>query len=185
MNHELTVSLPHAADASGCRSGAPGAGGGESVEQRLQIHRQGRSRLADGRAGRRAGCHPGRDNGIGIAAEHLPRLFEMFAQVDTSLERSRDGLGIGLTLVKTLVEMHGGTVDVRQRRTWSWQRIHRSPADPVRHIRCRLSQPAVSEPAPVGGPSHPDRRRQRRRSGIAGDAVAVRRTRDAQGLRRR
>jgi PAS domain S-box-containing protein len=54
-----------------------------------------------------------RDNGIGIAAEHHPRLFEMFAQVDTSLERSRDGLGIGLTLVKTLVELHGGTVDVR------------------------------------------------------------------------
>ena len=54
-----------------------------------------------------------RDNGIGIAAEQLPRLFEMFAQVDTSLERSRDGLGIGLTLVKTLVEMHGGTVEVR------------------------------------------------------------------------
>jgi PAS domain S-box-containing protein len=54
-----------------------------------------------------------RDNGIGIAAEHLPGLFEMFAQVDTSLERSRDGLGIGLTLVKTLVEMHGGTVEAR------------------------------------------------------------------------
>jgi len=54
-----------------------------------------------------------RDNGIGIAAEHIPGLFEMFAQVDTSLERSRDGLGIGLTLVKTLVEMHGGTVDAR------------------------------------------------------------------------
>jgi PAS domain S-box-containing protein len=54
-----------------------------------------------------------RDNGIGIAAENLPRLFDMFAQVDTSLERSRDGLGIGLTLVKTLVEMHGGAVEVR------------------------------------------------------------------------
>jgi CheY-like chemotaxis protein/two-component sensor histidine kinase len=54
-----------------------------------------------------------RDNGIGIAAEHLPGLFDMFAQVDTSLERSRDGLGIGLTLVKTLVEMHGGSVDAR------------------------------------------------------------------------
>jgi PAS domain S-box-containing protein len=54
-----------------------------------------------------------RDNGIGIAAEQLPRVFEMFMQVDTSLERSRGGLGIGLTLVKTLVEMHGGTVDVR------------------------------------------------------------------------
>ena len=54
-----------------------------------------------------------RDNGIGIAAEHLPSLFDMFAQVDTSLERSRDGLGIGLTLVKTLVELHGGSVDAR------------------------------------------------------------------------
>jgi PAS domain S-box-containing protein len=53
-----------------------------------------------------------RDNGIGIAAEQVPRLFEMFAQVDTSLERSRDGLGIGLTLVKALVEMHGGAVEV-------------------------------------------------------------------------
>jgi PAS domain S-box-containing protein len=53
-----------------------------------------------------------KDNGIGIASEHLPRIFDMFAQLDTSLERSRDGLGIGLTLVRTLVEMHGGAIDV-------------------------------------------------------------------------
>jgi two-component system, chemotaxis family, CheB/CheR fusion protein len=52
-----------------------------------------------------------RDTGIGIAAEELPRIFDMFAQVDVSLKRSADGLGIGLTLVKTLVEMHGGTVE--------------------------------------------------------------------------
>jgi CheY-like chemotaxis protein len=51
-----------------------------------------------------------RDTGIGIAAEELPRIFDMFAQVDVSLKRSADGLGIGLTLVRTLVEMHGGTV---------------------------------------------------------------------------
>ena len=54
-----------------------------------------------------------RDNGVGVAADQLPHLFEMFVQADTSLERSRDGLGIGLTLVKTLVEMHGGSVDAR------------------------------------------------------------------------
>ena len=53
------------------------------------------------------------DNGIGIAPEHVDRIFDMFAQLDTSLERSRDGLGIGLTLVKTLVEMHGGAVEVQ------------------------------------------------------------------------
>jgi len=54
-----------------------------------------------------------RDNGIGIAAEQCPRIFEMFTQLDTSLERSVSGLGIGLTLVKTLVEMHDGTVEVQ------------------------------------------------------------------------
>ena len=54
-----------------------------------------------------------RDNGIGLAREKLPRIFDMFTQVDTTLERSRDGLGIGLTLVKTLVEMQNGTVEAR------------------------------------------------------------------------
>lgn len=53
------------------------------------------------------------DNGIGIAGEQLSRIFEMFAQVDTSLERTEGGLGIGLTLVKKLVEMHGGRVEAR------------------------------------------------------------------------
>jgi two-component system, chemotaxis family, CheB/CheR fusion protein len=52
-----------------------------------------------------------RDTGIGIAADQLDHVFEMFTQVDTSLERSLIGLGIGLTLVKTLTEMHGGTVE--------------------------------------------------------------------------
>ena len=52
-----------------------------------------------------------RDNGVGIAADQMARIFEMFVQVDTSLERSASGLGIGLTLVRTLVELHGGTVE--------------------------------------------------------------------------
>lgn len=54
-----------------------------------------------------------RDTGLGLAADQLPRIFELFLQVDTSLERARDGLGLGLALVKNLVEMHDGTVEAR------------------------------------------------------------------------
>ena len=51
-----------------------------------------------------------RDSGIGIARDMLPRVFDMFSQVDRSMERAQGGLGIGLALVKQLVEMHGGSV---------------------------------------------------------------------------
>jgi PAS domain S-box-containing protein len=54
-----------------------------------------------------------RDSGVGIPQSDLTRIFELFAQVDTSLERSHGGLGIGLTLVKSLVEMHDGRVEAR------------------------------------------------------------------------
>lgn len=53
-----------------------------------------------------------RDNGTGIATEMLPHIFELFTQVDATAERSRGGLGIGLALVGTLVEMHNGRVHV-------------------------------------------------------------------------
>jgi signal transduction histidine kinase len=53
------------------------------------------------------------DNGIGIPTDQLGNIFEMFSQVDRTLERSQGGLGIGLTLVQRLVEMHDGTVTAR------------------------------------------------------------------------
>jgi PAS domain S-box-containing protein len=52
------------------------------------------------------------DNGIGIAPDLLPRIFDLFVQADQTLSRSRGGVGIGLTLVKSLVELHGGRVTV-------------------------------------------------------------------------
>jgi signal transduction histidine kinase len=52
------------------------------------------------------------DNGIGIPAEMLPKVFQLFAQVENHLDRAQGGLGIGLALVQQLVSMHGGTVDV-------------------------------------------------------------------------
>jgi signal transduction histidine kinase len=54
-----------------------------------------------------------RDTGIGLAADQLGGVFDLFAQVHSSLESARGGLGLGLTLVKKLVEMHGGTVEAR------------------------------------------------------------------------
>jgi CheY-like chemotaxis protein len=54
-----------------------------------------------------------RDTGVGIPAAMLPHIFELFTQVDRSLERSQGGLGVGLTLVRRLVEMHGGSVEAR------------------------------------------------------------------------
>jgi PAS domain S-box-containing protein len=54
-----------------------------------------------------------KDNGIGIPEDMLSNVFKMFTQVDNSLERSHGGMGIGLSLVKRLVEMHGGSVVAR------------------------------------------------------------------------
>ena len=54
-----------------------------------------------------------RDNGIGLTEDLIPHVFDLFTQADRSLDRSQGGLGIGLTLVRNLVEMHGGTVEAK------------------------------------------------------------------------
>jgi signal transduction histidine kinase/ActR/RegA family two-component response regulator len=72
------------------------------------------------------------DTGIGIPAESLSSIFEMFAQVDRSLEKSHGGLGIGLTLVKRLTEMHGGSVEARSEGIGKGSEfIVRLPAAPI------------------------------------------------------
>ncbi|MGH2842345.1 MAG: hybrid sensor histidine kinase/response regulator, partial [Solirubrobacteraceae bacterium] len=53
------------------------------------------------------------DNGTGIAADLLPRIFDLFVQSDRTLDRSQDGLGVGLAIVKRLVVMHNGEITVQ------------------------------------------------------------------------
>jgi PAS domain S-box-containing protein len=92
-----------------------------------------------------------RDKGIGMVPAEIPRVFDMFTQLDTSLERSRDGLGIGLTLVKTLIELHGGSVTVHS------EGLGRGSEFIVRLPReTGTVQPAVRRDTPV--PAAPRRR---------------------------
>jgi PAS domain S-box-containing protein len=70
----------------------------------------GHIRLSSGRDGDRCRISV-RDDGEGITPETLPTIFDLFTQANRSLDRSQGGLGVGLTLVRRLVEMHGGTVE--------------------------------------------------------------------------
>ena len=93
-----------------------------------------------------------RDRGIGIDADQLTRVFEMFTQVDTSLERSRDGLGLGLTLVKTLVELHGGRVEAHS------EGLGRGSEFVVRLPVADVSEEATTPPSLVTPPPAVSRR---------------------------
>ena len=75
-------------------------------------HRGGHIKLAVRREGDTAVLSV-RDDGIGIPPAMLVKVFELFTQVDRTLEKTTGGLGIGLSLVRGLVEMHGGTVEAR------------------------------------------------------------------------
>jgi len=63
--------------------------------------------------GKRVAVISVRDNGIGIPASMLPRVFDLFVQVDDTYDQAQGGLGIGLSLVRSLIELHGGEVEAR------------------------------------------------------------------------
>jgi CheY-like chemotaxis protein len=86
------------------------------------------------------------DTGIGIPAERLEAVFEMFSQIETALTRSRGGLGIGLSLTRRLVEMHGGSVEA----------LSHGPGQGSQFIVRLPIVPGAGGPAPAGPESIPD-----------------------------
>lgn len=85
------------------------------------------------------------DNGIGISSQDAKGIFEMFTQVESSVTRSQGGLGIGLTLVKQLVEMHQGTVELDQTREQPGSRfVVRLPLAQVDEPKSDVVEPSVS-----------------------------------------
>jgi PAS domain S-box-containing protein len=87
-----------------------------------------------------------RDTGVGIAPELLPRIFDLFTQAERSLDRSEGGLGIGLTVVKRLVEMHGGRVEVYSVLGQGSGFVVRLPVPPPQGRPPEASSPAAARP---------------------------------------
>jgi PAS domain S-box-containing protein len=83
-----------------------------------------------------------RDNGAGVPADALPHIFDLFSQVEDPLRKSRDGLGLGLSIVRTIVELHGGTVEGRSE----------GPGQGSEFV-VRLPVIDVSQPCPTVDPS--------------------------------
>ncbi|MBY0277260.1 PAS domain-containing protein [Candidatus Binatia bacterium] len=89
-----------------------------------------------------------RDDGIGIAPEALPRVFDMFMQVDRPIERRAGGLGIGLTLVRQLVELHGGIVSAHSEGLGRGTEIRvRLPLAASGGVAAAPAAPAVAPPS--------------------------------------
>jgi PAS domain S-box-containing protein len=86
-----------------------------------------------------------KDTGVGIAADLLPRIFDLFTQGDSSLDRARDGLGIGLTLSRRLAELHGGTIEAHS------EGVGRGSEFVVKLPTLLETAPPAGEPARAGG----------------------------------
>jgi PAS domain S-box-containing protein len=84
------------------------------------------------------------DRGVGIPAEMLPRVFDLFTQIGSAVDRAQGGLGIGLSLVRTLVELHGGTVEAHS-------------AGPGRGSEFAVSLPTVDAPIELPADDGADR----------------------------
>ncbi|HZZ76870.1 MAG TPA: PAS domain S-box protein [Gemmataceae bacterium] len=88
-----------------------------------------------------------RDNGMGIPVQKLASVFDMFSQLERTLEHSQGGLGIGLTLVKRLVEMHGGSVEAHSRGPGTGSEF--VVRLPIMLSPARATEPTQPEPATV------------------------------------
>ena len=95
-----------------------------------------------------------RDTGMGIPADMLSRVFDMFTQVDSTLEKSHGGLGIGLTLAKRLVELHGGRIEARSNGPGTGSEFVVWLPVPVPVDRALAQQPAATAPSAASAPSH-------------------------------
>lgn len=99
-----------------------------------------------------------RDNGMGIPPEKLPQMFELFVQGDRSLARSEGGLGIGLTLVRSLAEMHGGSVQAYSEGLGKGSEfVVRLPASRKAAAAARPSRTATTMPGTTTPASRPAR----------------------------
>jgi signal transduction histidine kinase/PleD family two-component response regulator len=92
-----------------------------------------------------------KDQGAGIAPEFLPHMFDLFAQADQSLDRSQGGLGIGLTLVKHLVELHGGHVWASSEGLGKGAQVTLSLPAHIATQATEAAAPAVHRPTPARG----------------------------------